>query len=194
MRRCLFTFLLLCSTVPVFAQVGEVSLSVGEAKLRNNSLGILSSTTGSAELKAETDFRLGFRFTWNNDRHYGYEVGYAYNHGKLTGLGTDTSLPVHQGSFGFLLYATREGSRVRPFAVGGVHFSSFYPPGSGVFQGNGVTKFGVNYGGGVKARLTDMWGVRFDVRDYANGKPDFGTSPSGWMRQLEVSAGVSFLF
>ena len=59
-------------------------------------------------------------------------------------------MPIHQGMYNFLPYATPKGSKIRPFATGGVHFSTFYPPGASVFQGNGVTKFGYNYGAGVK--------------------------------------------
>ena len=33
-------------------------------------------------------------------------------------------------------------------------------------------KFGVNYGGGVKVRVTDKWLMRLDFRQYTSPKPD----------------------
>jgi hypothetical protein len=36
--------------------------------------------------------------------------------------------------------------------------------------------------------------IRADIRDYTTGKPDFGTSPSGLLHQLVVSAGLAFMF
>ncbi len=191
MRRVLLTLLFLGSTGAAFAQLGEFSVSVGESKLRNNDLG-----SGSfAGYKADTNFRLGFRFTINSWRFMGHEIGYAYNHGHLTIPSQgDVGMSIHQGMYNFLVYATPEGTRVRPFATGGVHFSTFYPPGASVFSGNGTTKFGYNYGGGIKVRLTDLFMGRIDIRDYATGKPDFGLQPSGMLRQLEVSAGLGVAF
>jgi opacity protein-like surface antigen len=63
-----------------------------------------------------------------------------------------------------------------------------------VYNGNGSTKFGYNYGGGIKVKLTSMFLGRIDIRDYTNGKPDFGLSPSGMLHQLEVSAGIGIGF
>ena len=59
----------------------------------------------------------------------------------------------------------------------------------------GSTKFGVNYGGGVKVRMTDTLALRFDLRRYETPKPDFGLlKRDGWLHQTEVSAGVGFVF
>jgi opacity protein-like surface antigen len=160
--------------------------------MRNNELG--SGDYAGSAYKADTNFRLGFRFTINSWRYMGHEIGYAYNHGKLDYAGTEYSMPVHQGMYNFLVYATPEGTRIRPFATGGVHFSSYYPPGSSVYSGNASTKFGYNYGGGIKVRLTSLFIGRVDVRDYTNGKPDFGIYPSGKLHQLEVSAGFGVAF
>jgi len=52
----------------------------------------------------------------------------------------------------------------------------------------------VNYGGGIKLRVTPIIGLRFDVREYSSGKPFKFTGESGWMNQLEASVGASFLF
>jgi hypothetical protein len=183
--------------VGAFAQVGEISVSVGAARLRNNSLGSFTdATTGAVStLSVDSNFRFGFRFTINSWKFFGHEIGYAYNHSTLKeGSAGSVGMPIHQGMYNFLAYATPEGSRIRPFATGGVHFSTFYPPGACVLCGNGVTKFGINYGGGVKFKITSAFLGRLDIRDYENPKPDFGTGPSGWLHLLEVSAGFGLGF
>jgi opacity protein-like surface antigen len=88
-------------------------------------------------------------------------------------------------------------SRIRPFATAGLHFSNFVPPGASATSGGGSTKFGFNYGAGVKVKVSSLFGVRFDLRQYQTGKPDFGgllSNRSGLLRQTEVSAGFGVLF
>ena len=80
-------------------------------------------------------------------------------------------MPVHQVFYSFLVHATQEGSKVRPFAAGGGHFNSFFPPGTSVYYGNQITKFGYNYGGGIKVRITEVWGIRFDYRRFNTAQP-----------------------
>ena len=60
-------------------------------------------------------------------------------------------MAIHQGGYNFLLYATPEGTRIRPFATGGL--------GSPLCAAGGLGQLGrrreqarVNYGGGVKAK------------------------------------------
>jgi len=195
MRRWSWTWLLLAGATAAWAQMGELSINAGKSTLRNASLGTLDDV----ELDTTTDVRIGFRFTVNSEGRRGHEFGYAYNHGKLrlhTTPREEVGMPIHQGFYNFLVYATPEGSKVRPFATGGGHFSTFYPPGSSVFSGNGVTKFGLNYGGGIKVRVSEIFMVRLDVRDYAQGKPDmYGQQGiKGWLHQLETSVGFAFVF
>jgi hypothetical protein len=195
--RCLA--LLTLAAAPILAQVGEISVSGGVSRLGSR-IGSVSQAANDF-FEMSSGFRLAFRFTINPKQFFGHEFGYAYNRSKLqpeTG-GTDAdrvTVPIHQGFYNFLLYATPEGSRVRPFATGGAHFSSFFPPGASVYYGNQETKFGVNYGGGIKARATDVFGIRLDLRQYLTPKPfkDLFFNSGGWMKQLEVSAGVAFMF
>ncbi len=200
MKRWMHVPLLLAWAGGAAAQVGEISISAGRAASRNNVLGTERDLSGQTlEYKTETDFRLGFRFTFNSYRFFGHEIGYAYNHGKFKLSSTppaEVGMPVHQGMYNFLGYATPEGSSMRPFLTGGVHFSTFYPPGTGVFSGNGVTKFGFNYGAGLKFRLSEMLIMRLDLRDYVTGKPfgDAFPDQKGMLHQLEVSAGLGFAF
>jgi opacity protein-like surface antigen len=197
MRYFIVALLAAMSAAALSAQVGEVSLSAGASRMSNNSLGTLvDSTTGAtADALVSSNFRLGLRLTVNSYRFFGHEFGYAYNHGNLDFGGTQYGMPIHQGMYNFLVYATPEGSKIRPYGTGGVHFSSFYPPGASVFQGNGVTKFGYNYGAGVKVRVSETWITRFDFRDYVTGKPDFGLpNRNGMLHQYEISAGFGLAF
>jgi opacity protein-like surface antigen len=196
MRHTTILAMFLIVSMSALAQTAEVSGSVGAARISNGLLGDLGS--GNL-LKANATYRIGVRFTFNMGGHLGHEIGYAYNHAKLTetlgGSNSDIGgLPVHQGMYNFLAYATKPGTLLRPFATGGIHFSSYFPPGSSVFSGNGTTKFGFNYGAGVKFKIGALMLGRLDFREYMNGKPNFGTHPSGLLSMYEISAGVGVGF
>src|SRR6266513_2649997 len=144
------------------AQVAEFSLSGGVSRFGNTSLGTNVDSAGNAsKVTINNGFRLTFRFTLNTYRFAGHEFGYAYNRSGVN-LGPTQSVPmtIQQGFYDFLLYATPEGARIRPFAAGGVQFSSFFPPGTSVYYGNQETKFGINYGAGIKMRVTSVIGLR----------------------------------
>lgn len=183
-----------CSATVATAQVGELSVSGGVSRFGGASLGSAGSTATDSPIKIGDGFRLNVRFTLNTYRFFGHEFGYAYNRSNIDIAGQKTAVPIHQGFYDFLVYATPEGSHVRPFAAGGVQFSSFFPPGSSVYYGNQVTKFGFNYGGGLKVRVTSVWGVRFDIRQYNSGKPFDFPFASGRLKQTEVTGGISFNF
>ena len=51
---------------------------------------------------------------------------------------------------------------------------------------------GVNYGFGIKAKVTASWQVRFDFRQYETGKPFDLPGASGQLLQNEISGGVAF--
>ncbi len=194
MRRLLFVFLGCGLATSAFAQLGELSVSFGKVKTTNNVIGSSQGQGGAQDTTIDTGFRFGFRFTINNWRYLGNEIGYAYTRSKVNAPSFSIGMPVHQGFYDFLAYGTPEGSKIRPFACGGVQFSSFYPPGASVFSGNGVTKFGVNFGGGVKVKVSSMFLVRADVREYLNAKPDIVFDTRGWLHMLEVSGGFGFHF
>lgn len=199
-RGSILGVLWLAAGVIAPAQVGELSISAGRAASRNNVLGTVRDLGGSLlEYKSETNFRMGFRFTFNSYQFFGHEIGYAYNRGKFkltTTPPSEVGMPVHQGIYNFLAYATREGAAFRPFITGGGHFATFYPPGTGVFSGNGVTKFGVNYGAGLKFRISPIMMMRLDLRDYVTAKPfgDFFPDQKGMLHMLEVSMGLGIAF
>jgi hypothetical protein len=185
------------SSIPVFAllafgslaqaQVGEIGGFGGVHRISEKDLG--------SGYSLDDGWLFGFRLTLNSYRFMGHEFGYAYNRTTWTNaLNVEAGSAIHRGFYNFLVYAVPEGAPVRPFGTGGVHFNNYIFPGYSVTQGGGSTKFGLNYGGGVKVRVTSMWGVRFDIRQYWNGKP-FGDFlfGSGNTQLLEISAGFSFL-
>jgi opacity protein-like surface antigen len=204
MKRYLPVLLVIFSGA-LWAQSGELWFSAGESILSNRNLGTPLAVGGlPSDVQLDNGFRFGFRFAFNTGGHMGHEIQYAYNRthfvdntGAIFGAVSKPGMAIHQGGYNFLFYATPEGTRIRPFATGGVHFANFVPPGSSAGYGGGSTKFGFNYGAGVKVKVSSLFGIRFDLREYETGKPDFGgilRHQSGLLRQTEVSAGFGVLF
>ena len=187
---------LLCASSNLFGQAFEGGMSFGESVLGNSVLGPDFLTPGPGNVSLKDGFRFGFRVGLNPYRYTGFEFGYAYNRTQLHLDGpppTDLGMAIHQGFVDGLIHATKEGSRIRPFAAAGLQFSNFVPPGSSASYGGGQTKFGFNYGAGVKVKVAANWLVRFDFRQYESGKPDFGIfNPSGRLFQNEISVGFAF--
>jgi hypothetical protein len=194
MRTFIGVLAFLVSSSFASGQVAEFSLSGGLSQFGDATL------LTNPRVTLGDGFRLGLRMTFNSGRFTGHEIGYGYSRTNVEIAGPEggeIGMNAHGVFYDFLIYGTPEGTRFRPFACGGAQFNSFFPPGTSVYYGNQVTKFGFNYGGGVKAVISGPWGVRFDIRQYASGKPDlFQTAegPSGWMRQTEYTAGISFNF
>ena len=107
----------------ILAQSGDLFVSGGPVFASNNGIG--------SGYTLDNGWRLGFRFGTNSEGHYGHEFGYTYNRTHLKSAGVDQGgMAIHQGGYNFLLYANRDGSRIRPFATGGGHFNNYVPPGS----------------------------------------------------------------
>ena len=180
------------------AQSGEFWFDAGESVLSNSGIGTDQTVGGkSNDVQLTNGFRFAFRFCFNQGDHFGHEVQYAYSRTHLQYNdqgGANQGMAIHQGGYNFLGYLTKEGSKIRPFGTAGVQFSNFVPPGSSATSGGGDNKFGFNYGAGVKARVGSKFGVRFDVRQYASGKPFGLAMKSGMLRQTEVSAGFGLMF
>ncbi len=195
MRQTTIVFLLLFAAGAAFSQVAEIGASAGASILSNATLGVLDPGPPVVTAKLNNGFRMGFRVTLNPKRFFGVEVGYGYNRTNLNYGGTMYGMATHQGFGDFLVYATPEGSRIRPFIAAGPQFSNFVPPGSSASQGGGSTKLGVNYGFGVKVKVAEKWLVRGDFRQYATPKPDFLhtlAAPQGWLRINEISVGFAY--
>ena len=195
MRTSLAGLLFLCAA-SAWAQSGELWFSAGASILSNNGLGTAAPGGNPNDFHLDNGFKFGFRFGFNVGEHVGHEIQYAYSRTHLKSGSTDYGgMAIHQGGYNFLGYLTKNGSRIRPFGTAGVGFFNYVPPGSSASYGQGSTKFGFNYGGGVKVRMTDNLGLRFDLRRYDSPKPDFGLLlRQGWLHQTEVSAGIGYLF
>ena len=166
------------------AQSFEASVSGGASLTPKGDLG--------SGYSLDNGFRLTFRMTLNPKERLGYEFGYAYNRTHLSASGlSGQGMAIHQGFADVLLYGTPSEARIRPFLAGGVNFSNFVPPGQSAQYGQGQTKYGINYGAGIKIKVAGPWQVRFDVRQFNSGKP-FGLGLGGRFLQNEISAGVSF--
>jgi hypothetical protein len=196
--RKLLPVVLLAFGAPVFAQSFEAWFSGGQGLLSNSGLGtdqVFGGTPNDVQL---TDgFRFAFRVGFNSETIFGHEVQYAYQRTQLKFNdqgGTEQGMAVHQGGYNFLVYATREGTRIRPFATGGIGFFNYVPPGSSAVSGGGSTKFGINYGGGVKVRVSSLFAIRGDIRQYTSPKPFGLPLASGWLRMTEISAGFGVEF
>ncbi len=190
-------FLLLLS-LPAFSQVLELAVGGGQSRLSNAGLGKVDAASAQQDdYSLKGGFRINMRMTTNSGDFTGHEFGYAYNRTQLVQNGSGTvaeqGMAIHQGFYNYLLYPIREGSRIRPFAAGGVHFANYVPPGASATNGGGSTKFGVNYGGGLKIRVSERFLLRFDVRQYTNPKPFDLISPRGWIRMNEYSTSLAFV-
>src|SRR5688572_7674547 len=190
MRLRLALAALTCFSPSAFGQVFEASASFGRCFFGGSRVqGTIDPDPGSPRYTYNDGFHMALRMTINSYRFIGYEFGYAYNRtsilipesapttGGRPGQPTVTAepqnvgVPIHHGFGNVLLYGTPEGTWIRPFVAGGGQFSSFFPPGSSVSYGNQVTKFGFNYGAGVKVRTSTNWGFRVDGRYYEGPKP-----------------------
>jgi len=203
MRKLVVMAVLACAGAgSAWGQLFEVWFNGGQSLLSNKGLGTTNVDQNGVPLpgaskndvQLEDGFRFSFRMTLNNESHFGHEVQYAYSRTKLNSGGVEQGMAIHQGGYNFLLYATNEGTRIRPFATGGVMFANYVPPGSSATSGGGDNKFGFNYGGGVKMRITSLFGARLDVRQATTPKPFGLPLASGWLRQTEISAGFGVLF
>jgi opacity protein-like surface antigen len=192
MKLGLALAILFACTSAAFCQGFEASVSGGESYIPSKSADLGSGYT------LKDGFRLALRMTLNWKRFLGHEFGYGYTHTSLespasfaTGGVTSTSgLSAQQGFYDFLAYALPEGSHVRPFACAGVQFTSFTPAGSYSRE----TKYGVNWGGGIKFKIKQNWGFRTDIRQYNMSKPfNDQLGSTGRLNLYEFSLGVSFM-
>jgi hypothetical protein len=202
-----------------WAQTGELWFSAGDSLLQSTGMGtdlcpiyvtgmICRQSFGGTpnDIALTNGFRFSFRGAFNQGDHLGHEIQYAYNRTNLkfngSALGTplgssgfEEGMAFHQVGYNLLYYLNPEGSKVRWFGTAGVNVDTFVPPGTSISYGGGSTKFGMNFGGGVKIRLSHLFGIRFDGREYFSGKPSFGFDlKQGLLWQTELTAGFGIGF
>ena len=206
MRRFLLCsmFLALLS-MPASPQSAEMGISAGFGSLNDGDISVSQAPTssGTNTYSISNGIRIGARIAFNPRAFTGHEVSYSYQHANLNFVATGESggnqdlgnVRAHHMYYNYVLHATPSRIPIRPFVTGGGGFSSFFLPGISSLSGRGDTKFGYNYGGGVKFNLF-MYGIRFDVRNHVTGKP-FGRylpNVEGTLQNLEFSATFSVLF
>ncbi len=200
-----FAVALLAVAAPAASQSLELGISGGYGSLGENSLSVAehADVGGREEFSISNGVRIGARMAFNPKRFIGHEVSYAYQHSGLSlsandGEGTTDSdlgtVKAHNMFYNVVAHAVPEGMPIRPFVTGGGGFTSFFLPGFSSFSGYGDTKFGYNYGGGVKINLF-MYGIRFDVRNHVTGKPfgDYLPNIEGTLNNMEFSVTFSVL-
>jgi opacity protein-like surface antigen len=180
------------------AQVAEVAVIGGWSSFTDSNVGFLGldAATGD-QVDVDNGIRIGGRLSMNR-WFLGHEISYAWQKSnlKIENQGS-TSMSIQNFYYNFVAHATPQGTAIRPFVTAGVGVSTFFPPGVSSLSGSGDNKFGYNYGGGLKFRLSDKFGLRFDVRDHVTGRPfeKFGVqTASGKFHNVEYSAGFALLF
>jgi hypothetical protein len=192
-------FLLFLFALPAFSQALEIAGGGGITRLINTGLGqVTADSPQPNDYSLKDGYRINMRMTTNAGDRTGHEFGYAYNRAQLVthngdGSTSEQGMAIHQGFYNYLLYGTREGSKIRPFIAGGLHFNNYVPPGASASNGGGSTKFGVNYGGGLKIRVSEKFLIRFDARQYTNPKPFDLINSGGWIRMNELSTSLAFV-
>jgi opacity protein-like surface antigen len=179
------------------AQVAEVAVTGGWGVFTDSTLGGIGGFGDpESELKFNNGLRIGGRLSMNR-WFLGHEISYAWQKTNLKTASEDIGgVSIHNYYYNFVVHATPEGTAIRPFVTGGAGFSTFFPPGVSSLSGSGDNKFGFNYGGGVKFRLTDKFGLRMDVRDHLTGRPfeKFGVNTlDGKFHNVEFSVGFALL-
>jgi hypothetical protein len=185
----------------VFGQTLVSNAGLGSDLCPSGSSNTLCTSIGgtSNDVGIKDGFHFGFRGGFNTGDHVGYEMGYLYNRTTLLqnqppGSANLGGMAYHQVAFNALYYFTGIDSKIRPFATGGVGFTNYAQPGSSGASGGGTTKLGINYGGGVKIKITQRYGIRVDVRQSTTPKPFSLPLASGWLRETELSVGGGIYF
>ena len=200
-RYCLLLALL---ALPALPQSAELGISVGYGTLKDGEISSQQFAGGGSDAYSLSNgVRVGGRMVFNTRQFLSHELSYAYQHSNLGFLQEGGDEPgsadlgavrTHNMFYNMVLHATPSGMLVRPFVTGGGGFSSFFLPGIPSFSGYGDTKFGYNYGAGIKLNFF-TYGFRVDVRNHITGKP-FGRylpNVSGTLSNLEISVTYSLL-
>jgi hypothetical protein len=188
-------FLIAVFALPLPSQVAEVSVSARRSQISGNQLG--SFGFAQQPVRLDSGFGLAARLDIHSGRYLAHELSYGFDRDELVLSGEDLgAVGVHQFFYDLMLHLTPRESAVRPFVIGGLGFSSFFPPATDILQTGGITKFGFNYGGGLKFKLHRRVGLRVDVRDHISSKPNILSLPdvTGKLHQVEYSAGLSLYF
>ncbi len=176
-------------------------------------------TTRDVTLRFAPGYLVGARITQNLGQYFGAELDYSLANQPVEFRNLTPTLQqvnlddrVHSVTYTVLFYGLKRDSRLRPYGVVGPGISLFETFGesekNAVSLGLNLTnrwKVAGIVGGGVKYRVTEQTGFRFDVRDHITGVPDFGLPhtgtiqtpgfrPDGELHNWQFSAGFFYSF
>lgn len=178
------------------AQLAELGGFAGPSQIRNGDLGRIGFA--QQDLLLESGPKFGARLGLNSGILTGHELTYSVERGDLSVAGSQEGrASIQRFHYNYVVHLTPKVVRVRPFFTAGAGYANFAAPADGIFESaSGTNKLTVNYGGGVKLKLSPMFGLRFDVRDHVSGKPNYLDLPDvkGRLHAIEYSAGFSLLF
>ena len=175
----------------------------------------------SSSIEPDDGLLLGARITQNLGDYFAAEADYTFSdHGGEFKYPTpstpalDLDQTTHSFFYSLLFYTRDPYKNLRPFITGGIGATLYALDGSidstseqlG-FSMNDNWKFGFRVGGGVKYRLNDKIGVRFDLADQISDTPAYGMpsvvpvedsipgagyAPSGNLHNLQMSVGLIY--
>lgn len=174
----------------------------------------VSSAAGSASTGFKNGGTFGIFGGANDYSYIGGEASYLYRLSdlKVSSGGTQVDFAGHTQflDFRFLVHFAAREKRFRPFvAVGGgvAIYSGTGEPNAAQPLNNIValtetreTKPMASGAAGIKYRLTQHLGLRFEFRDYATPFPNRligpapGASVSGWLQNFEAVGGIAGVF
>lgn len=195
----------------------EVDLSAGGAGFHRRPDPLRTKLTNSG--------LLGFHITENIWNHWSLEQSFTSTIGAdlllsrapdVNFMRQDFNQRTRTFMFNPVYNFTERTARIRPFVTMGMGAISYSPTSQAKDVAIALrpypaanldtsTKFGVNYGGGLKARITDLISLRFDIRGLTSGAPTFGlpsTGPvgsfyipnTGRAHSIQTSGGIGFNF
>ncbi len=164
--------------------------------------------------------------TENFANYFGLEQSFGYSQNNLrfhdifNGVAETITLSQHLYQFqnNVLFYLKPKTSYIRPYFSAGVGLVSYQPTdaakselaqpvaaplGGSAFQND--TKLAFTYGGGIKVKLSEHFGVRAGVMGLLSREPHYGFAnfgalpqitipPNGFLNGLEVSSGLMLVF
>jgi hypothetical protein len=212
------------SAYPAFAQYSNPRASVFVAGSFPGGNRVFEVDPGEV---IETDLRkgakIGFRIGADLTETWGAEATYSFGSADLRVRETtptrerEFDAHLHQFMVNGLYNFLPSDSVWRPFATVGLGLARYSPKESardaalqnfldGPTRISSSTRLSINFGGGVEREITEIIGVRADVRDHIIGIPRFGLpevplNPNGVfypvkgvVHDFEISVGVVFHF
>jgi hypothetical protein len=191
----------------------EIWVNGGGSINSNNDIGTDRLSGGSSnDLQLKSGAVVAVQFDWNQRTHIGHEFQYMNARMPILSVyaqNTTLSAALNRFGYNFLGYFNGRGSKVRLFGTVGGQWTLYSRPSASliscvsancsVFQQppatEGNNKAGINYGIGMKVRLTRKMSLRSDFRQYVNGKPfNLPASSGGALIETVVSGGFGFSF